>query len=295
MKKFIAIAALSAVAGPAFAQLNPLPPASGIPQQSIGVNAGSSHWDANPGLASYAFTSDINLSTPKPGTPDTVLGLQWGVASPFALSSRAQVAAQGGTIRAIFVGESAGWLNDFGYSLNGVPSAGLTLASNIQSETGTPYPVDLTFGDHFDIGVAAGTGANFDFWLNAVGGFGTTNPVPPTSDGGVYTAFNAFNSSPYLAPGNVRWTINPIMVNTFINATLGYQDVATYLVSFEDWRLDHGSDGDLNDFMFAVQFFKTDGTPFTPVPEPSTYGLLGAMALVGLVAHRRFKAKKVQS
>jgi hypothetical protein len=44
--------------------------------------------------------------------------------------------------------------------------------------------------------------------------------------------------------------------------------------------------------MFALQFFGPDGKPFTPVPEPATYGLIGAAALLGLVAARRFKSKK---
>jgi PEP-CTERM motif len=48
---------------------------------------------------------------------------------------------------------------------------------------------------------------------------------------------------------------------------------------------------------FQVDFLKLEITTspgVTPVPEPSTYGLLGAAGLVGLVALRRRRAQQVQ-
>jgi PEP-CTERM motif len=36
-------------------------------------------------------------------------------------------------------------------------------------------------------------------------------------------------------------------------------------------------------------------TPFVPVPEPSTYGLMGAAALFGIIAVRRFRNKSVKA
>jgi len=294
MKKVFAIAALAALVGSAYAQLNPLPPSSSVDlvtPQSIGLNAGATHWDATPGLASYKFASDGTLGVPKPGTPDNALGLWWATTSPQVQALMANVNASGGIVRAIFLGESAGWLNDFGYTYSGHPQGpnSYTVYQNIQATSPTNNPV---YGSYIDISLGAGAASTFDFWLNAVGADGLANPVPPTTNGGVYTVFNQSNSVPYNAPGNVWMTTTGLLVNTYIGATGTYQDVSTYLVGFEDWNLRTGADGDYNDYMFALQFFKPDGTPFTPVPEPSTYGLIGAAGLLGLVLVRRFKSKK---
>jgi hypothetical protein len=51
------------------------------------------------------------------------------------------------------------------------------------------------------------------------------------------------------------------------------------------------SDGQLSDKGGKDLTFTFDGD-LPPTPEPSTYGLMGAAALLGLVAHRRMKAKK---
>lgn len=296
MKKVLAIAALAAIAGSAHAQLNPLPPPStvdSVPVNSIGVNAGLTHWESTSTLGAYRFASDDNLNTPNMESPDNILGLSW---SPSVNLSAATIMnninTNGGTVRGIFVGESAGWWNDFGYTYDGNPqsaSNSFTAFSNIQAAGGSP---SVNFGDYFDVRLNPGDAANFDFWLNAVGDMGPNNPVPPTSNGGVYQAFHPTWSNPYINPGNVLWATNPIMVNTWVPALNAYANVATYLVGFEDWRLNNGSDKDYNDFMFAIQFFRSDGTPFTPVPEPSTYGLIGAVALLGVIARRRFVSKK---
>jgi hypothetical protein len=309
MKKLIALAA-AALASSAYAQLNPLPPSSttdGVLIKAIGADAGTTNWDATPGLASYKFTSDATLGSPKPGTPDNVLGLNWSTnffSSAAGTADFNKLNTNGGIMRAIFVGESAGWLNDFGYTYSGNPqsSSSFTVFQNIQAATGTPYPVNVTYGDHVDITLGAGQATNFDFWLNAVGGDGINPALPPTTYGGVYTGFHPGNSTPFNAPGNVSWTTTPLLTSTFVPTYTDshgvivpahYEDIDTYLMSFEDWRTDRGSDNDRNDFMVAIQFLNVNGgADTTPVPEPSTYGLIGAAALLGLVAVRRFKAKK---
>jgi hypothetical protein len=70
-------------------------------------------------------------------------------------------------------------------------------------------------------------------------------------------------------------------------------NVTTYVVGLEDWRLDRSSDADYSDNVIALQFFTSSGTPLTSevVPEPATFGLIGAAALLGLVALRKFKRK----
>ena len=291
MKTVRAFTALAALAGSsAFAQLATLPPSStvdGVPVLGLGINAGATHWENTSTLGAYRLASDATLPLP-------VTGLTFASSAPAAIAAaRATIATSGGTFRGIFTGETAKWQNDFGYSYNGQPasSESFTVFSNIQALT----PATVAFGDHVDITFNAGDPAMaFDWWFNGTDSFTTTNPTPPTANGGVYTVFNPLNSSPYIAPGNVRFAQSPLMVSTWIPSAGMYQDVATYLVSVEDWRLDRQTDADYSDFIFALQFFGPGGTPIgeTPVPEPSTYGLMGAVGLLGLAAWRRKKAAK---
>ena len=300
MKTTYLLVAFTALAGTAFAQLNPLPPK--VPDSMIkhvgDTNYAGDHWDNPLGLGAYRFTSDLTLASPKPGHPDNVLGLNWTSSPPAsALAQRAMIngldPSKGGSIRAIFLGESAGWLNDFGFTYSGKPQSStdsFTVFSDIQAMSATPYPVNIHFGDYIDVPIAKDSAPNFDFWLNGVGANGVVTPGF-TSDGGVYTAFNAANSNPANTPGNVMWTEDPIWVSTYYPAFQIYANTATYLVSFEDWRTDRHSDDDYNDYMFAIQFVTADPRHFDAVPEPSTYGLFGVTALVGLLIIRRFNAR----
>jgi hypothetical protein len=292
MNKLIALAALTALAGSAFAQLSPVPGSStldGVTVTNINpLNDNATYWSNPGGLLAYKFASDDNLNTPKPGTPDNMLGLNWGSSMSANLSSIwNSINNDGGSVRIIFLGESAGWLNDFGYTYNGNPQD-LTKSYSLWNDIQSLPPSNIAFGQTATISLNKGQAAGFDLWLNGSNSFGTTNSTPG-APGGYYTTFDPTRGQ---AGGNVNvyWSQDFISVRSYVDGTLA-NDIwnATYLVGYEDIR--GGGDQDFNDFMVALQFFRADGTPFTPVPEPSTYGLIGAVALVGLIARRRFSKK----
>jgi hypothetical protein len=293
MKKVIALAALTALAGSAYAQLTPLPPSYGSPT-AIGANAGAAYWGDTNGLAAFQFAADNNLNTPSPNNDP--LGLGWSVNKSAGvnsiLSQMADPITGGGSIRVIFLGESAGWWNDFGFTTDGDPKGpnSYSLFNDIQA---LPPVSNPAFGDHFDLAVGPGQVSGFDFWLSGSRSTSAWNPSSNTSPGGYYTAFDITRGNP--ATPSVRWSQTALSVDNFDEDPtddIFTGNVQTWLIGFEDWRLADGADQDFNDFMVAVQFFDRDGRPFTPVPEPSTYGLMGAGALLGLVAWRRRAAKK---
>ncbi len=282
MKHFISFFAAPVLASSLSAQFLSLPPSStddGIIVQSIGMNAGTDQWNSSSGLAAYQFSSDTNTDRINLGTDNNPLGLTWqNSPSADAAAAKNLLNTTGGTIRAIFLGETAGWLNDFGYTYSGNPSSdSYTISHAIQSSGAS---ANVQFGQYVDLSLPAGGAANFDFWLNAVGAMGT-NPQPgPSASGGIYTAFDPANSSPGSGTRQFAWATSPIAVNTYLPQQNGYAPVETYLISAEDWRIGTGSDKDFSDYTFALQFFDANGTPIGAVPEPAAAALLiGSLAL----------------
>jgi hypothetical protein len=292
MKKLIVIAAIAALVASAQAQLSTNPPSSttdGVVVDhltSSNPNSGVTHWGNTSTLAAYNYASDgtsIHV-----GTPDNALGLNWGLSNSSVSAALAKLNLTGGSIRIIFTGEDAGWTDSLGYTYTGnAKSVGSSFTLFDRIEANGPNTVNTWFGDSADITLGAGAASTFDFWYSAAGKDGPGPYSSTSKDGGVYSMFSSTS--------NVRFAESPLWVNTWISATSTYENVATYLVSFEDWNVKTAPNSsylDYSDAMFAIQFFGPDGKPFSPVPEPSTYGLIGAAALLGLVAVRRFKNKK---
>lgn len=182
----------------------------------------------------------------------------------------------------IFVSEFAGWKNNLDIALN-VTAAGAIDGSstvlNVFENVDLPTP---TLGDYRRLTVQNNMVGFFDFILDS-----TDATDAGGADGGkwrmYYPAFNDPTSG-----FSYGYTDNG-SANTY-NAGTG-----TVLFAFEDWNQNTSGvtpnnpapDDDRNDFVFALQF-----AGYTAVPEPSTYGIIGAIALLGLIAARRIKGLK---
>ena len=258
----IALAALGLVAS-SNAQLwdgNPLPAAFPVPSS---VDA----YFADGGLLSE-FDTDIGIefSLQESGTkPAGINGANgWVDASNFAV-----ILEDGDRVTITYLGKTAGWKNDFGLNIGGTNAYGAgarTLWSSI--EDGAP-PV----GDQYNFTLGSGGPITLDFWLNS-------DYAP---NGGTYSIFYPGTSVPsnsglpdfdYSALGKI-FNVHDSISDT--NRTI-------LVIAIEDWR---DFDRDFTDMFFAIEIYDRDGTPQFPVPEPSTYGLIGAMLLLGLVVVRR--------
>ncbi len=292
MKTVSALATLlgfSLVGGTAFAQLATLPQSSSVdgitPVSEVNSgNSGASHWDAPTGIKQYNYDADGNVPLPATFTSAVPVGLT---------AAWATVQTGGGDIRAIYTGETAGWQNAFGYTYDKSPATdpanSYTVWKNIEGTTGVAESTNPVFGDSIDVTFIPNDSlaTNFDFWLNAGTG---------TSFGGVDTVLNPANSAP--VQDHVKWLESPILLNTWVPSAGKYEDVATYVFALEDWKLNAaGNDYDYSDLLVSVQLFDINGTPLggSPVPEASTYGLVGAAGLLGLAALRRRKAAQAKA
>jgi hypothetical protein len=251
--------------------------ASAFNMASYQASLGSLYFDSNanvpsPAVNSWSFvtqTSDVFTSSP------------W--------------LAGGGTVKTIFLGESAASLNDFGYVVAGSNLASSAsykhLATNIDNNNGS-------IASGWETLVNYGAGERLDFWVNNPGTFAPGGAYFGFLEAGVGSAFAG--GDPY-AHTKFAWT-SVMTEYQDANGVTVRGNVNTLLLAYEDLRgpvLPPGGglptippgDGDYTDFLVAFQFLPTQ----VAVPEPSTYGLIGAGALLALAGYRRFKKTAAQS
>lgn len=184
---------------------------------------------------------------------------------------------KGLVVETLFLGETAGWWDDWGYRLNGVD---YLLSDGVQS---IGWQANRAFGDYMYFTLYEGD--TLDFFVTGSGISSKDGAITVGDKGGKYYVFDKSLNLPNPdAPNSYYGILNPeISARSEAYITVPYT-----VMGFED--ISNNPDGDFNDFLFA--FRAGEDIPQGGVPEPSTYGLIGAAALLGLVGVRRFKAKK---
>lgn len=280
MKKTIALLALAASTA-AIAQVVPPLPATVPASPDTWSNAPL--WDAQ--INNVTVTGDANTPIGPLAAAD---GITLGGVAPGAIADMI-------AIRIIYFGESAGFKNDFGFTrgaptvVSGPPSTASTLDASARTLAGDvnssiPSPTPFTF---WDIPVTAATFGNFDIWLSSSDSFDSTNPSP-TVNGGLYHAFHAAWDNP--SEGSKASWSQAFVLNTnyfdSVSSSVVTVGATTQLLSFEDVRAAH-SDSDYSDLVLGIQIIREGGRPNTGVPEPKTYGVIGAAALLAIITVRR--------
>ena len=188
------------------------------------------------------------------------------------------------TVEVVFLGESAGWWDDWGYRINGVE---YLLADGVQAVGGAT----CLFGDYAYF--TLGAGDTLDFFVTGSGIKRQDGATTIGAEGGKYYVFDTALNLPAAATNQSYYgTLTPL---TSVRGPSFLGDVGASVpftvMAFEDTSAPAGEvDKDFNDFVFA--FRASQLVPCcVPVPEASAYGLLAAAVLLGLAARRRWRPK----
>ncbi|HUG11977.1 MAG TPA: PEP-CTERM sorting domain-containing protein [Opitutaceae bacterium] len=270
MKRLLLICALASLPFASNAQLwngDPLPPAwTGtyvIDPYFVPTGPGAA------GLSEFDMDSGFDFSLLEGGTKP--IGITeangWFNAANFAVELRSVLdVAEPDFAKVTFLGKTAAWSNDFGINLGGSNVSGDGAYTIWEGITNT----SLSLGSQIEYIHMGESALPIDFWLNS----------DAAANGGTYSMFFPGTSDPsntglplfdYSARGRIF----------SVNDSLSGMDRTILVIAIEDWR---EFDRDFTDWFFAIEL-----SPLQPpaVPEPSTYGLIGAMVLLGFAAIRR--------
>lgn len=196
-----------------------------------------------------------------------------------------------------FLGETAGWMDTIGYRITNASGAIVDedlLSNGIQAfDPDGPALPNRSFGDYWETVVAPGEYLDF-FVVGTQTDMDNAIILPdPIENGGRFFVFDENANSPLSASMQSYYgTLTPLKNYRVVDQEKELSNQAWTVMGFEDIQPSDpdnpGPRTDYNDMLFA--FRSADFGPSGPtVPEPSTYGLMGAVALLALAGYRRFK------
>lgn len=181
-----------------------------------------------------------------------------------------------------------GQLHNFtfgGLTFNNIPNLDVAPTSDIQ--VGPGFFADVTFlaKDSVDVNSIGsessllGVGNQILF---ASYGIGSTQSVRVTANAVTDLIFWHQDTS----WDNIKYTMNDVLhFTTFTASDANFQ---YYIFGIDDRGV---TMQDFDDGVFGVRLNLQPVGEIIPVPEPSTYGLVGAFAMLGVTAYRRMRAK----